>query len=101
MWYLIKHRKGNTNSPELSLINFLLLTYYHSHFDRLFGFQIFFHMIPTFFMAELLWISSYIHTPQNYHSTDCNIYDTGIIATLTTVDMDGHQQLQQYPLMVG
>jgi len=28
----VKRGEGNTNSPELSLLNFLLLTYHHSHF---------------------------------------------------------------------
>ena len=35
---------GNTNSPELSLLKFLPLTYHHSHFlAATFGFHIFFH----------------------------------------------------------
>jgi len=28
----VKHGEGNTNSPELSLLKFLLLAYHHSHF---------------------------------------------------------------------
>jgi len=28
----VKREEGNTNSPELWLLKFLLLTYYHSHF---------------------------------------------------------------------
>jgi len=28
----VKRGEGNTNSPELSLLNFLPLAHYHSHF---------------------------------------------------------------------
>ena len=52
---------GNTNSPELSLLKFLPLTYHHSHFlaatlDFTSFFTIAFLGVALFFTAWLFWI---------------------------------------------
>ena len=58
----MKHGEGNTNSPELSLLNFLLLTYYHSHFlAATLDFTSFFTMAflgaaPFFLQLGCFWI---------------------------------------------
>jgi len=56
----VKHREGNTNSPELLLLKTLPLAYHHSHFLATLDFTSFFTATflgaTHFFTAGLFWI---------------------------------------------
>jgi len=66
----VKRGEGNTNSPELSLLQILPLAYHHGHFlAAALDFKSFFTMaflgLHTFFTAGVFWIRLLIASKSN------------------------------------
>jgi len=73
----MKREEGNTNSPELSLLKFLLLTYHHSHFLTVTL------NFTSFFTMAFLGAAHFSYSLAVFGLDYSYLYDTKLIARVT------------------